>query len=437
VVTLHNKVRPPFTEQDADIAGTLAAFGYERLCSQRVTAVLEQREQQYYLLERNIQDAFWLTDAAGYFTYASPSSGALLGLPTDALAGRHALETVAPTHRSTAMRVLIEARREGCAAQSGVQQSVELRHRNATGEDRWLETRVGPLRDAAGQLQGYVGVSRDITDRKRLELEAQRRAQHLLQADKLVSLGTLVGGIAHEINNANHLIMASTALLQQGWPGFESLIAEALERHATLGEDVSALRENCDDTPVLIEHIAEGASRIKRIVSDLRDFARGDTARLDQAVDLGVVAEQSLRIVAGVLHKSSIQLRKQYRDGLPPVRGNMVRLEQVVIHLLQNAIQAMGTAGGELTVQTDFDPARGTVVLEVRDRGSGIAEESLRQIFDPFFTTKRDLGCAGLGLSVASAIVQQHAGQLDVENQPGGGVCARLSLPEGAQSSAT
>jgi PAS domain S-box-containing protein len=431
VITLYKAAYPSFTPRDTAIADLLATFAFERLCTLHVNRALAERERQYHLLEENIRDVLWICDSGGRLSYVSPAATRLTGVRPEAFEGKHVLDTLEPVWRPALLRTVVRLQRSHAATPVAerAQQTVEMQYTRPDGTLVWLESRIGPLCDDSGAPCGFVGVSRDISTRKRLELEDRRRTQQLMQADKLVSLGTLVGGIAHEINNPNHLILTSASLIEAAWSSVQPLLDVHREAYGEGPGPADDLFVELQDVPQLLRHLVTGSERIQRVVTDLRDFARGDTAKLDQAVDLNAVVEQSVRIMGSGIHKHALEFRKTLGTDLPMIRGNFIRLEQLLIHLLQNASQALHTKRGHIGVTTYHEAADDLAVLEVWDTGPGISEEHLLQVFDPFFTTKRDLGCIGLGLPVCTAIVRQHHGQITVENRSEGGVRARVSFP--------
>jgi polar amino acid transport system substrate-binding protein len=179
----------------------------------------------------------------------------------------------------------------------------------------------------------------------------------------------------------------------------------------------------------MLDEMIEGARRIRRIVEDLKDFARRDDAPRLEPVDLSAVVRASVRLVDNSLRKATAHFELACTDGLPRVRGNAQRIEQVVVNLILNACQALPDPGRAIRVATRHDLERGAVVLEVQDEGVGIRPEDLPRLTDPFFTTKRDSGGTGLGLSVSAGIVKEHGGSLEFRSVPGAGTTVVLTLP--------
>lgn len=176
----------------------------------------------------------------------------------------------------------------------------------------------------------------------------------------------------------------------------------------------------------------EGGHRIKRIVEDLKDFARKGNSEMSERVDVNAVLKASIRLVENTIRKSTNCFCVDYAEGLPPFVGNSQRIEQVLVNLILNACQALSGPDKAIRVATAYDRVRGEVQLSVRDQGVGISRESISHVTDPFFTTKRDSGGTGLGLSVSAGIVKDHNGRLRFSSEPGQGTLVTVSFPAAA-----
>jgi len=269
----------------------------------------------------------------------------------------------------------------------------------------------------------------DIKARKKAEKEAEQRRQQLIEADKMVSLGILVAGVAHEINNPNNFITMNAPILHRAWDDFLPILEEHYQKHGDFpvaGIPFSEMREHI---PELFSGILDGSERIRKIVFNLRDYARQGISDMDQEIDLNTALRAALVLLASPLKKATDHLTIHYGEGLPPVRGNFQRAEQVIINLLQNAYQSLASPDNHLTVSTGQEPKTDTVFVEIADQGGGISQKNLKRILDPFFTTKRDGGGSGLGLSISAGIMEEHGGRLEFNSQPGKGTIARAVFP--------
>jgi polar amino acid transport system substrate-binding protein len=256
-----------------------------------------------------------------------------------------------------------------------------------------------------------------------------QKQEQLIQAGKLASLGVLVAGVAHEINNPNQAVMMGAQLLEKTWPDMRIILDAYYEREGDFlvgGVYYSELKE------LIGEHysgIVESARRIDSIVQGLKDFARQDKADMSQIVNLNLVVKSSLILLDSMLRKATDRLIVELSPRIPAIHGNAQRLEQIVVNLVQNACQALSGRNQEIAISTEYEERKKRVVLEVRDQGEGISPENLARICDPFFTTKREEGGTGLGLSVTSTIIKDHHGELEFHSDPGRGTTVRVFFP--------
>lgn len=311
--------------------------------------------------------------------------------------------------------------------------------------DRWL----GPLEGREGipwQKVGQVGAAlsallllvlgaivmwnrtlkRQVASRT---AELRQHQQQLIQADKMASLGILVSGVAHEINNPSSLLLLNLPVLRDAYADAEPILEAHYRTHGDFpfgGLPYSRMRE---ELPCMIDDMQEGTRRIKRIVGDLKDFARQGGDEQGESIDLNAVVGTAIRLVDSSIRKATRRFATHYAEDLPAIEGNAQRIEQVVINLVLNACQALQDPAQGIQLTTRHDSGTGRVVLEVRDEGRGIEPESMNRLTDPFFTTRRECGGTGLGLSVSAGIVREHHGTLTFESSPGEGTTVTLALP--------
>jgi signal transduction histidine kinase len=233
-------------------------------------------------------------------------------------------------------------------------------------------------------------------------LKIEQSERQLMQAAKLASLGELVSGVAHEINNPLGVILSRTDYLRE-------VVREGASK-TEVNEDLDAIHRQ--------------AGRITRIVRDLLSFSRPSPMEL-RPVPLRGIVDRSVELTGPHLRQSAIRLIIDVPVNLPELRADPDRLQQVLINLINNAVDAM-PAGGELRIRARTEDRH--VILSVADTGMGIAREDLKRVFDPFFSTKQGTG-TGLGLSISYGIVRDHGGQIWAESQPERGSTFLVSLP--------
>jgi PAS domain S-box-containing protein len=253
-----------------------------------------------------------------------------------------------------------------------------------------------------GKIVAELGIVRDITARKQAEKEREALSRELLQADKMAAVGQLAGGVAHEINNPLGVIL-----------GF----AQHLQKQVQSG----------DPAWLPLQSIEREAQRCKALVRDLLTFSRTGRTEKEEC-DLNEVINSALSLVAAQARFNQVELAKEFAPDLPPVSLSRNQIQQVIVNLCNNAIDAM-QANGRLTVRTRL-AAAGRVALQVQDTGAGIAPEIQPRIFEPFFTTKEVGKGTGLGLSLVYEIIQQwHQGTIEFETEQGKGTIFKIELP--------
>jgi len=187
--------------------------------------------------------------------------------------------------------------------------------------------------------------------------------------------------------------------------------------------------EMCEQIPRLFLELEESARRIKNIVHDLKDYARQDTTRHMEPVDLNEIAKAAVRLNHNKIKNATRNFSTDLAPNLPPIRGNRQRLEQVLINLIQNSCEALASQDAAISLASRYDANSDEVEVLVHDQGTGIAEEIINRITDPFFTTKRSYGGTGLGLSVSAGIIKEHQGRLRFSSSPEAGTTATISFP--------
>jgi len=287
----------------------------------------------------------------------------------------------------------------------------EYRIIRSDGHLRYLYREWELIRDDAGTPIQLFGTIHDVTELRAAQERQEELERQLLHSQKLEALGTLAGGVAHELNNTLVPILALSKLALDDLP-----------------QD-SAVRGD-------MKSIIQASERARDLVKQILAFARKQDL-VNQPVDLAMVAREALRMLRSSL-PATIQVVEQIND-VPPVFGDPVGLHQVVVNLVTNAAQAIGAVIGRITIsiwavgESQASPQQGAIqpiiYLSVADTGNGIPAATLDRIFEPFFTTK-DVGeGTGLGLSVVHGIITSHGGKIAVHSKPGEGAEFTISLP--------
>lgn len=296
------------------------------------------------------------------------------------------------------------------------------------------QNEIGLLTESFNEMSRRVSEARDDLKQKIQELEAANRQiretqAKLVHSAKMVSLGQLVAGIAHELNNPIGYISSNMVHLQDYAEKLIKLVEVAEQDPKKLKKSKEQLEYDyiVEDLPKLIRSCQEGARRTKDIVTGLRNFSRLEEAKLKE-VDVHDGIENTLSLLSGEL-KSRIRVHRQFQ-ALPKIKCYASELNQVFMNLLANAAQAIDGDGdiwirtAQMTVQEQ--PG---IEIEIRDSGVGMDESVAEKIFDPFFTTKGVGQGTGLGLSISYGVIKKHGGEITVNSQPGRGTTFLIHLP--------
>ncbi|MBM6551861.1 transporter substrate-binding domain-containing protein [Marinomonas ostreistagni] len=311
--------------------------------------------------------------------------------------------------------------------------------------DKWLGTLDQPSRlqwKTLGQYAFYsslillfvLGGSviwnamlRKEVERRSQQLKAQQ--EQLIQADKMASLGVLVSGVAHEINNPTGLLRLNLPILQSAWEDALPYLDEANENHQGIMLGGLSYHRLKDEIPYLLNEMQQSTDRIRNIVDDLKDFAREQPDEIWQEVDINQVVETAVRLVDKSIRTATEQFSLQLASSHPIILGNAQRIEQVVINLILNACDALTDSQQALSVHTAISLDSREVYIMIQDQGCGIEAQDLKRLTDPFFTTKREQGGTGLGLSVSAGIVKAHQGYLSFDSSIGHGTTVTVAFP--------
>ena len=266
-------------------------------------------------------------------------------------------------------------------------------------------------------------------EKKQAQEKARLRQEQLFRAAKMASLGTLVSGVAHEINNPVTSTMLNTQTLRKVWDNVLPILDARSQSQGDFKVGGMTYGDIRMRMPMLLSHIEEGTRRVRDIVTDLKDFARESPSEMADDIDMNKVVEKAVGLVSNLIKKSTNNFKVTYMTNPPLFRGNAQRLEQVIINLVMNACQALPDDDKGVRISIGKDESGSSVYVDVQDQGIGIPPEKIQQITDPFFTTKRDGGGTGLGLAISDRIVRDHQGGMNISSEPGKGTHVRISFP--------
>jgi PAS domain S-box-containing protein len=393
--TVHHWLIYRFPVRDAAGRRFLGGVSLDITERKQAEAALRRSEESFRALIEGSPEAI-LVHRGGPLVYVNPFAVRFLGVPASKLVGTSVLQYVHPEDRAEATGVLDAPPGEVRAGAS------ELRFIQPNG--RVITAEVSCLSIVFQGEPATVVSARDLTERKQMQ-------GRLVLSDRLVAMGTLAAGVAHEINNPLSFVISNL-----------SFLANELR---TLAGEVAPGRLN--ELEEVLREAAMGANRVRQIVADLKTFSRADDD-VPTAVNLQNVIESALTIARAEL-RSRAQVVRDYVE-VPPVEGSEGRLGQVFLNLLINAAQAIPPGRPDQNeIRIKLRAVQGHVIIEIRDTGAGIPPEMRSRIFDPFFTTKPVGVGTGLGLFVCQGIITRFGGEISVESEVGRGTTFRVIFP--------
>ncbi len=341
----------------------------------------EKIRDQAALLDK-AQDAIFVWDLEHHITYWNKSAERLYGFTEEEAIGKNTDELLykegAPVSIETRKKVIEEGEWTG-----------ELQQRTKEGKEIIVESRWTLVRDNEGKPKSILVINTDISEKKKLEMQ-------ILQSDKLATLGNLVAGIAHEINNPLTSISLHTQiLLKKTWD------------------------ENTNNRLNIIDN---EASRAARIVKGLLEFAHQSEPKLSP-VNINSEIDKVLEILHPKLKDIKVTT---ILKPLPSIMADNEQIQQVIMNMLMNSVQAI-TTNGEIMIKTTAE--RDTIEISITDNGCGIPQDNIGKIFDPFFTTKNPGEGTGLGLSICYGIIKNYNGSIDINSEVGKGTSFTINLP--------
>jgi two-component system sensor histidine kinase HupT/HoxJ len=398
-------------------------------------AALEDSQQFISSVLTSMSDMLIVCNRSGVVESVNPALAAMLGVEASAMKGSALFDLFGDeASRKHAGQLFAEQRGtplEDC----------EMRLRAANGSTIPVSMNCTPRYNGVGKMLGFVITGRPVGELRRA-YQALRRAhddlkaaqQQLVHSEKMASLGRLVAGVAHEINNPISFVYSNAVAMKRYAERLQRYLgavhAESPERELLRGE--LRIDRLLDDLPSLIDGMLEGAERTRDIVDALKRFsATGSNER--ERFDLVDVVDRAVHWV-GKGSGSAFEVKVDLPQRIE-VDGSAGQLQQVAMNLVQNAVDAMaGLPQPLLAVRGRID--EGYAIIEFHDAGPGIREEHLGRLFDPFFTTKPVGQGTGLGLAISYGIVERHGGELSAANHPRGGAVFVLKLPLAADPAA-
>ncbi len=381
---------------------------------------LKNSEQFLRLITDNIQDAIRIVDLKTLqYTYSNPYVEKLFGLQHTDYQAMPMGANLDDESRQRLGQLIHDELAHDQEREPNRSRLIELKEKNIkTGQIVWTENNASFIRDDSGEPKAVLSITRDITERKRAEEERLRLQERLSRAEKMEVLGTLAGGVAHDLNN-----------MLGGLVGYPELILMQLPQDSPLRKSILTIQKSGEKAAAVVQDLLTMARR---------GVASMETLSLNQVIGEYLKTPEHEKMC---LFHPGIGFDLRLADDLLPIRGSAVHLSKTVMNLISNAMEAM-TGAGVITVTTHNQyidrPVQGYddvkegdyVILSVADTGQGIPQESIGKIFEPFYT-KKIMGRSGtgLGLAVVWGTVKDHSGYIDVQSREGEGTTFTIFFP--------
>jgi signal transduction histidine kinase len=298
-----------------------------------------------------------------------------------------------------------------------------------SGANDYLIRPVGGI-----ELEARIKTHVDLAASLRRELDHRTR---MAESDKYRTLAMLTAGVAHEINTPNNATLRNVPILREIWLELAEAMGRLYETEGSFnvhGYDYADLRH---ELPAMLDDVYMGAQHIRKIVTDLKDYARGPSQLEGSSLptDVNQAILYACRLLKHTITLGTKHFIQDLADALPPVRADRLKLTQVIVNILENAIQSLPSPDAAVRIRTFVEPAirqdgsSSWVCVLVTDEGQGMDPKTLASVFDPFFTTKRDRGGTGLGMPVALGIVRELGGFIELQSSIGGGTSVLVRIP--------
>ncbi|MBZ0265165.1 response regulator [bacterium] len=437
----------------------------EKLVADRTAELTETKNFLQTVLDSSEDYSLIATDLDGTITLFNRGSEKFLGYGADEVIGKESVLLFTPESEKGKGPL----RDLGGKKLKAETYEREKRVKRKDGELRTINLSVTTLRDEKNKIVGHLGISKDITEEKKLQEEIKKYTENLeglvrertdelatqneelqktlhklhetqdqlIQSEKLASLGQLSAGIAHEINNPLGFIHSNISSLRKYVKRLSSILEFVRQESANLPENGfnSELmkrwkKEKIDfilpDLENLLDESMDGTQRVRTIVQDLKSFSNVNRAQITYS-NIPASLESTLNIARNEF-KYKAEVFKEFDEGIPEVRCNLQQLNQVFLNMIVNAAQSIEKPPGRIDIRVKKNDDE-TIRIEIEDNGTGIKKKDRKKIFDPFFTTK-DVGSGtGLGLSISYRIIKDHGGNIEVDTYVGRGTKFIITLP--------
>ncbi|HXH03208.1 MAG TPA: PAS domain S-box protein [Candidatus Competibacteraceae bacterium] len=406
----HGELEARVRERTAELVRSNTRLQQEIQARLGAVRALREREERFRQLAEHIREVFWMVSLdQRQRIYISPAYEEVWGRSSEEwrLGRSSFLDTVHPLDRAKVAQVIAASRESG-------RMDVEYRILRPDGGIRWIHDRGFPVYDAQGRLYRMAGIAEDITARRQAQDQLRQLREELTHMGRLSLAGEMASGLAHEINQP------LAAMVTYAQAALRLLKSESVER---------------EQLATILEKVAEQGLRAGGIIHRLRKFLRKQPPQRS-ATDLNQLIRELDDLYRAEYRRFEVSVELELDEALPRVLADGIQIQQVLLNLMRNAMEAMQEVPEgqrQLTVRTRAAGVHSVEVL-LRDSGPGLSAEARSHLFQPFFTTKAE--GMGLGLSISRSIIEAHGGTLAAESDPRGGTVFRFTLPVAEEQAA-
>jgi PAS domain S-box-containing protein len=418
---LHQFVRLRTTANELKVSN--ASLQLEMVERARAEIELRISEDHFRSISESANEGIVTVDSAGRIVSWNGGAKEIFGFTSEEMYGKPLSRLIPPDLVGSDHMLFLDWAKMGMSKDS--RNTVETMGIGKHGDAFPVEISRAQWSTENGVFE--TGIIRNISEKRQLEETARKQELQLIQANKMSTLGTLVSGVAHEINNPNQYIMLNARMLERGWQDAFNCLDEAKNK-ADLSIAGLPYSEARHTMLSLASAIQDGAKKIENIVAGLKDYSRARSESSREKFDLNDAVRRTVSLLGHLIVNKTDHFAVKYATEPLHTFGDAVQVEQVVSNLLINALESLPDKKSAVSLTTGVYANQQTVWVSVKDEGKGIPAELLSRICDPFFTTKLDQGGTGLGLAISSTLVQANKGRLTFSSKVGSGTCAVLYL---------
>lgn len=374
---------------------------------------LRESEEKYRSLVESTDDSICLVDKHCNYLFMNKKCLFRFGLPIDEILGR----SYAAFHSEKATKDFVGKIEQ--VIESG--ESVSYEYKSERDDRDFIRT-LSLVIKPYGEINAVTVISKDITERKKMEAQVER-------AHKMEALEVLIAGVAHEINNPINTITLNLPLLQRIFQDFQPIMKEHAEKEPQRKYGGLTYNYLTKKLNRLLSAMEISADRVAKLSTQLKEFSKRSSIKDKKLIKINAAVENTILLIQTLYKETVVTIELDMARDIPLINGDFQSIEQIIMNLILNAIQAIDHDQGKVRIATGFQKNDGRIFISVSDNGRGIDPSIKDRMFDPFVTGRQSEGGTGLGLSVTYNLVAAHDGEITVQSQKGEGTTFTVFFP--------